>query len=49
MKAAILTRYDKSRRDLELRDVPVPEPVPGEVLVKVAASGSKGKTILKVR
>lgn len=39
MKAAILTGYDKNGRDLEIRDIPTPEPARGEVLVKVHAAG----------
>ena len=39
MKAAILTGYDKSGCDLEVRDIPVPEPATGEVLVRVNATG----------
>ena len=39
MKAAVLSKYDKSGADLELRDVPVPEPGAGEVLVRVRAAG----------
>lgn len=39
MKAAILTGYDKNGRELEVRDIPTPEPAPGEVLVKVSAAG----------
>ena len=39
MKAAILTGYNKSGRELEIRDVPKPEPGVGEVLVRVSAAG----------
>lgn len=39
MKAAILTGYGKNGRDLEVRDIPTPEPAPGEALVKVSAAG----------
>ena len=39
MKAAVLDRYDKKGCDLDLRDVPVPEPSESEVLVKVRAAG----------
>ena len=39
MKAAVLTGYDKNGRDLELRELPVPELTSGEVLVKVHAAG----------
>ena len=39
MKAALLSGYDKNGRDLELREVPKPEPETGEVLVKVSAAG----------
>lgn len=39
MKAAILTGYDKNGRELEVRDIPTPDPAPGEVLVKVSAAG----------
>lgn len=39
MKAAVLDRYDKKGCDLDLRDVPVPEPSDSEVLVKVRAAG----------
>ena len=37
MKAVVLTRYG-APEDLELKDLPVPEPGPGEVLVKVRAT-----------
>jgi propanol-preferring alcohol dehydrogenase len=36
MRAALLDEY---RTDLEIRDVPVPEPGPGEVLVRVGGAG----------
>ncbi len=39
MKAAVLTGYDKNGRALELRELPVPELAPGEVLVRVHAAG----------
>lgn len=39
MKAAVLTGYDKNGRDLELRELPTPNPGPGEVLVRVSAAG----------
>ena len=39
MKAAVLTGYDKNGRELELRDVPTPQPGPGEVLVRVRTAG----------
>ena len=35
MKAAVLTQYDKSGRELEIRELPIPEPGADEVLVKV--------------
>ncbi len=37
VKAVLLTRYG-SPEDLEVRDVPRPEPGPGQVLIRVAAS-----------
>lgn len=39
MKAAVLSGYDKNGRDLELRELPTPEPGQGEVLVRVSAAG----------
>lgn len=54
MKAAILTGYSKKGREVEVRDISVPEPLDREVLIriqalqKVAAGGSKGKTILRI-
>ncbi len=39
MKAALLTGYEKNGRELELRDVPMPAPAAGEVLVKVSTAG----------
>ena len=39
MKAAILEKYDKNRRDLKVRDVPVPDMSDGEVLVKIHTAG----------
>jgi threonine dehydrogenase-like Zn-dependent dehydrogenase len=36
MRAA---RFDRASRQLTVRDVPVPEPGPGEVLIRVAAAG----------
>jgi len=41
MKALLLTKY----RSLEIADLPVPEPGPGEVLVKVAACGICGSDV----
>ncbi|MFR0557951.1 oxidoreductase [Pseudoscardovia radai] len=38
MKAAMLTHYAKDGTDLEIRDIPVPEPGGTEVLVKVMAA-----------
>ena len=35
MKAAILNRYDKNGTDLAVADISVPEPAPGEVLVRI--------------
>lgn len=35
MKAAILNRYDKNGTDLAVADIPVPEPAPDEVLVRI--------------
>lgn len=35
MKAAILNRYDKNGTDLAVADIPVPEPAPREVLVRI--------------
>ena len=35
MKAAVLTQYDKSGRELDIRELPIPEPGADEVLVKV--------------
>ena len=39
MKAAVLTGYSKNGRDLELRELPTPQPAPGEVLVRVHTAG----------
>jgi NADPH:quinone reductase-like Zn-dependent oxidoreductase len=39
MKAAVLTGYDKRGRDLELHELPTPEPGAGEVLVHVLTAG----------
>jgi threonine dehydrogenase-like Zn-dependent dehydrogenase len=36
MRAA---RFDRARRELTVQDVPIPEPGPGEVLVRIAAAG----------
>ncbi len=65
MKAAILDGYNKNGREIEIRDIPVPEiftekqihaSVDGvfslddvnAALQKVAAGGSKGKTIIRI-
>jgi NADPH:quinone reductase-like Zn-dependent oxidoreductase len=39
MKAAVLTGYDKNGRNLELRDVPMPEMKENDVLVKIRTAG----------
>ena len=39
MKAAVLTGYDKNGRNLELRDVPMPEMKDNDVLVKIRTAG----------
>ncbi|MBR3145478.1 MAG: NADP-dependent oxidoreductase [Clostridia bacterium] len=39
MKAAILTRYDKNGKDLEIRDIPIPQINNNEVLVKICTAG----------
>ena len=39
MKAAILDKYDKNGRELQIRELPAPEPGPGEVLVRVHTAG----------
>ena len=39
MKAAILDKYDKNGRELQIQDLPVPDPGPGEVLVRVHTAG----------
>lgn len=39
MKAAVLEKYDKNGCELALRDVPVPEPGDGDVLVRVLTAG----------
>lgn len=39
MKAAILDKYDKNGRELQIRELPEPEPGPGEVLVRVHTAG----------
>ena len=39
MKAAILDKYDKNGRELQIRELPVPEPGSGEVLVRVHTAG----------
>ena len=42
MRAMVLERF---REPLQLREVPVPEPGPGEVLVEVAACGLCGSDL----
>ena len=39
MKAAVLTKYDKNGRALELRDIPTPEMKDNDVLVKIHTAG----------
>lgn len=39
MKAAVLTRYDKSGRDLEVCDIALPDTGPDEVLVRILTAG----------
>ena len=39
MKAAVLTGYDRNGRDLELRDIPVPEMKDSDVLVRILTAG----------
>ena len=39
MRAAILDKYDKNGRELRIRELPAPEPGPGEVLVRVHTAG----------
>ncbi|MBP3885770.1 MAG: NADP-dependent oxidoreductase [Olsenella sp.] len=39
MRAAILDAYDKNGRELAVRDAPIPDPGPGEALVRVATAG----------
>lgn len=39
MKAAILTGYSKNGREVEVRDIPVPEPLDREVLVRIRTAG----------
>lgn len=39
MRAAVLDKYDKNGRELELRELPTPQPGPGEVLVHVRTAG----------
>lgn len=39
MKAAFHTKYDKKNIDLEIREVPVPEIAPNEVLIKSKTAG----------
>lgn len=39
MRAAILDKYDKHGRELQMLELPVPEPGPGEVLVRVHTAG----------
>lgn len=39
MKAAILNGYNKNGCDLEVREIPVPEPSANEVLVKIKTAG----------
>ena len=41
MKALLLSKY----RQLELADIPVPKPGPGEILVRVAACGICGSDV----
>ena len=39
MRAAMLDKYNKNGRDLQVCELPVPEPGPGEVLVRVHTAG----------
>lgn len=39
MKAAVLTKYDKNGRAVELREMPIPKPEADEVLVKIYTAG----------
>ena len=39
MKAALLTAYDKEGRDVEIRDLPVPQIGANDVLVKIRTAG----------
>lgn len=39
MKAAILNGYDKNGKELEIRDIPVPEITENEVLLKIRTAG----------
>lgn len=39
MKAAILTEYDKKGRDVEIRDIPVPQIGANDMLVKIRTAG----------
>lgn len=39
MRAAVLDKYDKNGRELQIRELPTPEPAAGEVLVRVRAAG----------
>ncbi len=39
MKAAILNKYDKNGKDLEVKDIPIPEIGNDDVLVKICYSG----------
>ena len=39
MRTAILDKYDKNGRDLQILELPFPEPGPGEVLLRVHTAG----------
>ena len=49
MKAAFLTHYDKNGTVLEIRDVSVPTPAAGELLVRVHAAGVNPLDVLIMR
>ena len=39
MKAAVLTGYDKKGRDVEIRDIPMPQIGANDLLVKIHTAG----------
>ena len=46
MRAA---RFDRTSRQLTVQDVPIPQPGPGEVLVRVEAAGICGSDVHMIK